>query len=106
MKHYQKLHRSPVFSHEELICKMATIPDSLDLDIAKKVYLNMEDIVHKEIDKRKALHEAVSHLSIQGSHTYSEAQIGRRSGKGCAYDFILLPIGGDWLCLLYCDIVT
>ena len=75
VKHYQKLHRSPVFSHEELICKMATIPDSLDLDIAKKVYLNMEDIVHKEIDKRKALHEAVSHLSIQGSHTYSEAQI-------------------------------
>jgi len=58
VKHYQKLHRSPVFSHEELICKMATIPDSLDLDIAKKVYLNMEDIVHKEIDKRKALHEA------------------------------------------------
>lgn len=47
--HYRSVFRSPVFSHEELVCKMAANPDELDLDLATAVYEDMEAMVKEEI---------------------------------------------------------
>eukprot|EP00794_Sanderia_malayensis_P006077 gene6077-6780_t len=55
MDHYRTMLRCPVFSHEELICKMASNPDSLDLDMAKAVYEDMEAMVKEEVYQRLEL---------------------------------------------------
>lgn len=48
-----------MFSHEELVCKMASMPENIDLDLAKKLYDNMKDLVENEICLRRSLHEKV-----------------------------------------------
>ncbi|XP_012946958.1 lysine-specific demethylase 5A isoform X2 [Aplysia californica] len=53
--HYRSLHRQCVFSHEELICKMAADPDSLDLNLAAATHQDMLSMVEEERDLRKAL---------------------------------------------------
>ncbi|KAK3776769.1 hypothetical protein RRG08_058519 [Elysia crispata] len=55
--HYRSLHRQCVFSHEELICKMAADPDSLDLTLAAATHQDMLCMVEEERDLRKALLE-------------------------------------------------
>ena len=47
--------RCPVFSHEELVCKMAADPDGLDLDLAKAVYDELSAIVDRETKRRVLL---------------------------------------------------
>ena len=64
MEHYRKLHRTLVFSHEELVCKIATVPDTLDLDLAKRLYENMKNIVDVEVSLRMALIEKVGCICI------------------------------------------
>ena len=51
--------RQPVFSHEELVCKMAADPDSLDLNLAKAVYDELKAIVSRETKRRTDLIEQV-----------------------------------------------
>lgn len=51
--------RNPVFSHEELVCKMAADPDGLDLDLAKAVYDEMVAIVEREANRRHFLKRMV-----------------------------------------------
>ncbi|BFZ10485.1 hypothetical protein BsWGS_13524 [Bradybaena similaris] len=53
--HYRSLHRQCVFSHEELICKMAADPDSLDLNLAAATHQDMLSMVEEERDLRKEL---------------------------------------------------
>ena len=53
VSHYARLSRFPVFSHDELICKMAADPD-LDPCIAKEAYLDALSMVENERDLRKA----------------------------------------------------
>ncbi|XP_013066570.2 lysine-specific demethylase 5A-like isoform X1 [Biomphalaria glabrata] len=55
--HYRSLHRQCVFSHEELICKMAADPDSLDLNLAAATHADMLSMVEEERDLRKSLLE-------------------------------------------------
>ncbi|KAL5014006.1 hypothetical protein ScPMuIL_008276 [Solemya velum] len=57
IENYRSLHRQCVFSHEELICKMAADPDSLDLQVATVTYQDMLVIVEREKDLRKTLLE-------------------------------------------------
>ncbi|XP_047123479.1 lysine-specific demethylase 5A isoform X1 [Hydra vulgaris] len=57
IEHYRKLQRAVVFSHEELVCKMASVPEALDLDIAKKLYENLKLLVDIELSERASLHE-------------------------------------------------
>ncbi|XP_059161364.1 lysine-specific demethylase 5A-like isoform X2 [Physella acuta] len=57
IEHYRLLHRQCVFSHEELICKMAADPDSLDLTLAAATHADMLSMVEEERDLRKALLE-------------------------------------------------
>lgn len=55
--HYGMLHRFCVFSHDELVCKMASDPDRLDISIAASTYQDMLRMVEAEKDLRKSLLE-------------------------------------------------
>uniref|UniRef100_UPI00358FC46D lysine-specific demethylase 5C-like n=1 Tax=Myxine glutinosa TaxID=7769 RepID=UPI00358FC46D len=57
VEHYRRLHRFCVFSHEELICKMASGPDKLDLNLAAAVHRELFVMVQEERRLRKALLE-------------------------------------------------
>eukprot|EP00106_Octopus_bimaculoides_P001838 XP_014769280.1 PREDICTED: lysine-specific demethylase 5A-like [Octopus bimaculoides] len=53
--YYRKLQRQCVFSHEELICKMAADPDSLDFHLAAATHKDMLVMVDNEKKLRKRL---------------------------------------------------
>ncbi|CAE1156303.1 KDM5 [Acanthosepion pharaonis] len=53
--YYRKLQRQCVFSHEELICKMAADPDSLDFNLAAATHKDMLVMVENEKKLRKRL---------------------------------------------------
>lgn len=51
--------RVTVFSHDELLFKMASIPDLLELDLAKKLYDCMQGVVSREIETRRNMNTMV-----------------------------------------------
>lgn len=53
--HYSQLRRFCVFSHDELICKMATNSENLDLTVAAATYQDMLRMVETEKKLRKSL---------------------------------------------------
>ncbi|XP_074917533.1 lysine-specific demethylase 5C-like, partial [Chelonoidis abingdonii] len=55
IEHYRRLRRYCVFSHEELICKMAACPEKLDLNLAAAVHKEVFILVQEERKLRKAL---------------------------------------------------
>uniref|UniRef100_A0A8C7SEL8 [histone H3]-trimethyl-L-lysine(4) demethylase n=1 Tax=Oncorhynchus mykiss TaxID=8022 RepID=A0A8C7SEL8_ONCMY len=55
--HYRRLHRYCVFSHEELLCKMAADPESLDVELAAAVFREMGEMMEEETRLRQALQE-------------------------------------------------
>ncbi|KAG8554654.1 hypothetical protein GDO81_003858 [Engystomops pustulosus] len=57
IEHYRRLRRYCVFSHEELMCKMAACPERLDLSLAAAVHKEMLILVQEERRLRKALME-------------------------------------------------
>lgn len=59
IEHYRSLCRQCVFSHEELVCKMAADPDNLDLIIAASTHKDLLAIVEDERKQRKVLLEMV-----------------------------------------------
>lgn len=60
--HYRRLHRYCVFSHEELLCKMAADPESLDVELAAAVFKEMGEMIDEETKLRQAVQESVSVL--------------------------------------------
>jgi histone demethylase JARID1 len=60
IEHYRLLRRQCVFSHEELVCKMAANPDRLELMMAAGVYKDMLIMVDAEKHWRKKLMDWVS----------------------------------------------
>lgn len=55
--HYSNLHRFCVFSHDELVCKMASNPSELESRIATATYQDMLQMVDTEKKMRKSLLE-------------------------------------------------
>ncbi|XP_054168753.1 lysine-specific demethylase 5C-like isoform X2 [Oppia nitens] len=55
--HYAMLHRFPVFSHDELICKMANDPNHLEITLAVETYKDMLRMVESEKSSRLGLLE-------------------------------------------------
>lgn len=49
------LNRYCVFSHDELVCKMASCPNNLDLTVATATYQDMAIMVQSEKKLRKSL---------------------------------------------------
>ncbi|KPJ17876.1 Lysine-specific demethylase 5B [Papilio machaon] len=59
--HYSTLRRYCVFSHDELVCKMALEADALSLTVALAAYRDMRTMLHDERKLRKGLLDWVSH---------------------------------------------
>lgn len=59
VSHYRRMNRTTVFSHEELMCNMATSPDNLDLSLAKAIYDDMVSMVDQESKLHKELKDKV-----------------------------------------------
>lgn len=57
VNHYSMLRRYCVFSHDEIVCKMALEADRLNLGIATGCYLDMVEMIDTEKKLRKALLE-------------------------------------------------
>lgn len=55
IEHYSKMRRFCVFSHDELVCKMALDSDTLNLGIATACYLDMVEMIDIEKRLRKSL---------------------------------------------------
>uniref|UniRef100_A0A3P8VVD3 [histone H3]-trimethyl-L-lysine(4) demethylase n=1 Tax=Cynoglossus semilaevis TaxID=244447 RepID=A0A3P8VVD3_CYNSE len=55
--HYRRLHRYCVFSHEELLCKMAADPESLDVELAAAVFKEMGHMMDEETKLRQVVQE-------------------------------------------------
>lgn len=55
VEHYSHLHRFCVFSHDELVCKMASAANELSLDIASAAHSDMLKMVESEKELRKNL---------------------------------------------------
>ncbi|XP_017783034.1 PREDICTED: lysine-specific demethylase lid isoform X2 [Nicrophorus vespilloides] len=53
--HYSQLRRFCVFSHDELVCKMATNSEKLDITVAAATYTDMLRMVETEKKLRKSL---------------------------------------------------
>ncbi|XP_074833909.1 lysine-specific demethylase 5B isoform X4 [Carettochelys insculpta] len=67
VEHYRLLHRYCVFSHDEMICKMASKADVLDVVVASTVHKDMAIMLEDE----KALREAVHKLGVTDSKRIS-----------------------------------
>ncbi|KAG7320299.1 hypothetical protein KOW79_016152 [Hemibagrus wyckioides] len=61
--HYRRLQRHCVFSHEELLCKMAADPESLDVELAAAVCRELAEV----IDEESRLRQAVQDMGLQSS---------------------------------------
>uniref|UniRef100_A0A673LNP8 Lysine-specific demethylase 5A n=1 Tax=Sinocyclocheilus rhinocerous TaxID=307959 RepID=A0A673LNP8_9TELE len=55
--HYRRLQRYCVFSHEEMVCKMAADPESLDVELAAAVVRELGDMIEEESRLRAAVQE-------------------------------------------------
>ena len=62
IEHYRVLHRQCVFSHEELVCKMAADPDNLDFRVAARTHEELLNIVDDEKKLRKKLLDLVRNV--------------------------------------------
>ena len=61
------MNRTIVFSHEELVCKMAANPDNLDLNLAKAIYDDMVSMVEKEQKLQQELKDKVCKIIVMTS---------------------------------------
>lgn len=62
--HYRRLQRYCVFSHEELVCKMAADPESLDVELAAAVVRELSDMIEEESRLRAAVQEMVRETRV------------------------------------------
>lgn len=62
--HYRRLHRYCVFSHDELLCKMAADPESLDVELAAAVFKEIGYMMEEETKLRRAVEEKVRGLFV------------------------------------------
>ena len=62
INNYKQVKRQCVFSHEELVCKMAADPDSMDFQLAAQTHQELLAIVENERVLRQKLLSLVSSL--------------------------------------------
>lgn len=65
VSHYRRMNRTIVFSHEELVCKMAANPENLDLSLAKAIYDDMVSMVDHESKLQQELKDKVRDYKFQ-----------------------------------------
>ena len=77
IEHYRSLCRQCVFSHEELVCKIAADPDSLDLIVAAKTYQDLLTIAEREKVLRKKLLDRVNNMFVEERKGFKEKITGQ-----------------------------
>lgn len=65
VEHYRLLHRYCVFSHDEMICKMASKADVLDVVVASTVQKDMAIMIEDEKALRETVRKLVRFLESQ-----------------------------------------
>lgn len=60
VSHYRELSRYCVFSHDEMVCNMASKADVMDVDLAAVVQREMVVIVEQEEKLREMIKKMVS----------------------------------------------
>ncbi|KAM8976548.1 lysine-specific demethylase 5B isoform 1-T1 [Pelodytes ibericus] len=65
VEHYRALNRYCVFSHDEMICKMANKAERLDVVLASSVQKDLASMIEEE----RALRETVRHMGVVESET-------------------------------------
>ena len=58
--HYRLLNRYCVFSHDEMVCNMASKANSLDVVLASAVQKDMSTMIREERDLREKVRKMVS----------------------------------------------
>lgn len=61
--HYRMLHRYNVFSHDEMVCNMATKADTLSVVLASAVHKDMVAMIREEEELREKVKKMVQYLS-------------------------------------------
>ena len=72
---------------------MASLPDALDLDLAKKLYENMKGLVDSEVSNRKSLNEKVSKVDWRPA---GNVFVHQTSLPSCSFQEMLLPLLKQW----------
>ena len=62
--HYREVERPCVFSHDELVCKMAAEASSLDMSLAAEIHKELAHIIDREKVMRKKLMDLVSNRNL------------------------------------------
>lgn len=57
--HYRELRRYCVFSHDEMVCNMASKADTMDVDLAAAVQKEMAIMVQEEEQLREKINKMV-----------------------------------------------
>lgn len=57
--HYRLLHRYNVFSHDEMVCNMASKADTLDVVLASAVHKDMVAMIREEQNLREKVKKMV-----------------------------------------------
>ena len=68
VSHYRRLQRYCVFSHDELLCKMASEPERLDVELAAAVFSELSRTMEEESRLRLALTQMVRDDGWPGIH--------------------------------------
>lgn len=69
--HYRMLHRYNVFSHDEMVCNMASKADTLDVVLASAVHKDMVAMIQEE----QTLRDKVKKMVGLSSLTYQDTII-------------------------------
>lgn len=62
--HYRTLHRYNVFSHDEMVCNMATKADTLSVVLASAVHKDMVAMIREEEELREKVKKMVLHHTL------------------------------------------
>lgn len=62
VEHYRMLHRYNVFSHDEMVCNMASKADTLDVVLASAVHKDMVLMIREEKELRDKVKKLVGEL--------------------------------------------
>lgn len=62
--HYRMLHRYNVFSHDEMVCNMASKADTLNMVLASAVHKDMLIMIREEQQQREKVKKMVGRSSV------------------------------------------
>ena len=62
--HYRLLHRYNVFSHDEMVCNMASKAGTLDVVLASAVHKDMMSMIREEQELRDKVKKKVGHEEV------------------------------------------